>query len=137
VNRDASRASATSVTTLIRALVIALALVEAGWMTFDGGRAFVVGDYVTPSTGAHAGELGPWHHVAEAVGIEPRSDLMKAIFVGYGVAWLMVIGGFMRRLPWAPTAMMVAAFGALWYLPIGTVCSILQIVGLLWLRRSA
>ena len=121
---------------LVRALVIGLAIIEAGWMMFDGSRALVVGDYVTPRTGAHAGELGPWHHVVEAVGIEPRSSLMKAIFVAYGFAWLMVIVGFVRRLPWAPTAMLVAAVGALWYLPVGTAFSTAQIAGLLWLRRN-
>lgn len=122
---------------IVRALVTALALLEAGWMTFDGTRALVVGDYVTPSTGAHAGELGPWHRVVEAVGIEPRSTFMKTIFVVYGFAWLMVIAAFVRRLPWAPTAMLVAAVGALWYLPVGTACSMLQIAGLLWLRRRS
>ena len=121
---------------LVRALVIGLAIIEAGWMTFDGSRALVVGDYITPRTGAHAGELGPWHHVVEAVGIEPRSTLMKTIFVAYGFAWLMVIVGFVRRLPWAPTAMLVAAVGALWYLPVGTVLSIAQIAGLLGLRHN-
>ena len=36
-----------------------LAGVEAGWMVFDGTRALVVGDYVTPSSEEHAGEPGP------------------------------------------------------------------------------
>ena len=32
-------------------LVMALVLLNGGWMAFDGGRALVVGDYVTPKTG--------------------------------------------------------------------------------------
>jgi len=122
--------------TIVRALVVGLALIEACWMTFDGGRALVVGDYVTPRTGAHAGQLGPWHHVVSAVGIAPRSTLMKTIFVTYGAAWLVIVLAFVRMAPWAPAAMLIAAIGALWYLPVGTVCSILQIVGLIWLRRE-
>jgi hypothetical protein len=121
----------------VRALVIGLALIQAGWMTFDGSRALVVGDYVTPRTGVHAGQLGPWHQLVTAVGIAPRSTLMKSIFVIYGVIWLVLILAFMRSVPWAPTAMLMAAIGALWYLPVGTVCSMLQIAGLLWLRRTA
>jgi hypothetical protein len=122
---------------IVRALVIGLALIEAGWMTFDGSRALVVGDYVTPRSGTHAGQLGPWHHVVTAVGIAPRSTLMKTIFVTYGVIWLVVVLGFMRKASWATAAMLVAAIGALWYLPVGTVCSILQIAGLIWLSRTA
>ena len=61
---------------------------------------------------------------------------MKTIFVTYGVIWLVLIVGFVRKAPWAPGAMLVAAIGALWYLPVGTVCSMLQIVGLIWLRRA-
>jgi hypothetical protein len=121
---------------IVRILVLLLALSEAGWMTFDGTRALTVGDYVTPSSGPHAGELGPWRHVVSAVGIAPRSTLMKSIFVVYGVTWLVVIVAFVRGATWAWTAMMIAAAGALWYLPIGTVASAVQIAGLIWLRRN-
>jgi len=121
----------------VRAAVLVLALIEAGWMSFDGTRALTVGDYVTAKTGPRAGELGPWQHVVRAIGIAPRSILMKVIFVVYGVMWLLILVAFLRRAPWAGDAMMIAALGALWYLPIGTVCSVFQIAGLLWLRRTA
>jgi len=106
-------------------------------MTYDGARALTVGDYVTPQSGPYAGQLGPWHRVVSAVGIAPRSSLMKIIFVVYGVGWLIIAAGFMRNSPWASIAMMIAAVGTLWYLPAGTVCSIIQVAGLLWLRRAA
>ena len=122
--------------TVLRGIVVTLAFVEAGWMTFDGTRALTIGDYVTPRSGPQAGQLGPWHYVVSAVGIAPRSTLMKTIFVVYGVAWLGVIAAFLRGATWAPTAMLVAAAGALWYLPIGTACSLVQIALLLWLRRA-
>ena len=61
-------------------IIVLLAVTEAGWMTFDGLRALVVGDYVTPKTGEWAGQLGPWSRLVSAVGIEPRSTLMKCIF---------------------------------------------------------
>lgn len=110
-----------------RWVVTGLAGVEAGWMVFDGGRALVVGDYVTPGSGEHAGELGPWSRVAEAVGIAPRSTAMKLIFVGYGSVWLIVAGAFARGRRWAGPAMAAAAAGSLWYLPIGTAASVVQL----------
>jgi len=120
----------------IRALVLILGLVEGSWMTFDGTRALIVGDYVTPSTGAHAGELGPWNHLVKAVGIPPRSTAMKLIFVAYGLVWLIVSIAFAFHAPWAWRVMLIAAFATLWYLPVGTVLGILQIIALIGVRRS-
>jgi hypothetical protein len=112
-------------------VVLGLALVEGGWLAFDGGRALVVGDYVTPSSGPHAGQLGSWSKVVAAVGIEPRSTLMKSIHLILGIAWLVVMVGFALQLPWAHTGMLVCAVLGLWYLPFGTLLSIVQIVLLL------
>jgi hypothetical protein len=117
-------------------LVVILGLVEGSWMTFDGTRALMVGDYVTPSSGAHAGELGPWNHLVKAVGIPPRSTVMKLIFVAYGLAWLIISIAFAFHEPWAWRAMVIAAFATLWYLPVGTVFGVLQIMALIWVRRS-
>jgi hypothetical protein len=119
-------------------IIIALALLEAGWMTFDGARALTVGDYVTPQEGPHAGQLGPWTSLVKAVGIEPRSTLMKSIFLIYGIAWLTIIVCFASGLPWAWSAMLALAIGSLWYLPVGTACAVIQLVLLaLWRGRVA
>jgi hypothetical protein len=111
-----------------------MALAEGLWMTFDGTRALTVGDYVTPRS--RPGELGPWHYLVESVGIAPRSTLMKAIFVVFGVSWLIVAGALVRRASWAPSATLAAAILTLWYLPVGTVFAVVQIVLLLLLRRN-
>ena len=119
-------------------IVIALlALIEAGWMLFDGARALIVGDYITPRSGPYAGQLGAWSRVVSAVGIEPRSTLMKSIFAVYGALWLLVIAAFLLGRPWARPAMLTAAAGALWYLPAGTLLSAVQIVLLLVFSRVA
>jgi hypothetical protein len=111
----------------LRWIIILLALQEAGWMTLDGSRALIVGDYVTPARGRHAGQLGPWSKVATAVGIQPRSTLMKTIFVVYGVVWLLVTTCFMFKFSWAWYGMLTLAVGSLWYLPVGTAFSVIQI----------
>lgn len=109
-------------------VVLALALIESGWLAFDGGRALVVGDYITPRSGHHAGRLGPWAEVMSAVGIEPRSTLMKSIHLALGIAWLVVMLCFALGLPWARFGMLVCAVLGLWYLPFGTLLSVLQIM---------
>jgi len=123
--------------TWLRVVVVVLGLIEGAWMTFDGTRALIVGDYVTPSSGAHAGQLGPWNYVVKAVGIPPRSTAMKLIFVIYGLVWLIISLGYAREAVWAPPAMLIAAIATLWYLPVGTIVGIVQLAALIWLRRSA
>jgi hypothetical protein len=112
-------------------IVVALALFVAGWFAFEGGRALVVGDYITPKSGEYAGQLGPWSKVVSAVGIEPRSTLMKSIFLVFGVVWIGITICFILKLHWTWWAMLLAAAGSLWYLPFGTLLGIVQIILLL------
>lgn len=120
-------------------IVVSLAVVEGGWLAFDGGHALVTGDYVTPSSGQHAGQLAPWSKLVSAVGIEPRSTLMKSIHLVLGVVWVVAIFCYIVGVPWAWSAMLVCAVLGLWYLPFGTLLSAVQIAVLLLpaLRRSA
>lgn len=112
-------------------IVIVLALVEGGWFAFDGAHAFARGDYVTPRSGPYAGQLGPWSKLVEKVGIPPRSTLMKAIHVGLGAAWLVALVAFALGQAWAWKAMLACAVAGLWYLPFGTLLSVIQIALLL------
>lgn len=117
----------------LRWVVVVLAFMEAGWMTFDGLRALIVGDYVTPKSGEYAGQSGPWTKIVAALGIEPRSTLVKTIFVVYGATWLIVIACFALQRPWAWWGMLIASVASLWYLWVGTVTSAILIVLLLLL----
>lgn len=112
-------------------IVVVLALVEGGWLALDGGHALVTGDYVTPSSGPHAGELGLWSKVVAAVGIAPRSTFMKSVHLIIGSIWIVMIVCFVARLSWAWTGMLVCAVAGMWYLPFGTLLSVIQILLLL------
>ncbi len=112
-------------------IVAALVVLNGGWMAFDGTRALIVGDYITPRTGQYAGQLGPWSNVVQAAGIPPRSTLMKSIFVVYGLAYLIVMVAFLLKTSWAWSAMLIVAVLGLWYLPFGTLTNLIVIVLLL------
>ena len=116
-------------------IVVVLVLLTAGWMLFDGTRALITGDYVTPKTGEYAGQLGPWANLVRTVGIEPRSTLMKSIFVAYGLIALVVAVCFALGAPWARVAMIVVCASGLWFLPIGTATNLIALVFLLTTRR--
>jgi len=120
---------------VLRGCIVLLALAPGIFMTFDGLRALVVGDYVTPTTGPFAGQLGPWSGVVSAAGVEPRSAVMKTVFVIFGVTWLSATAGFLIRARWSTGALAGLAVATLWYLPVGTLVSILVLIGLAILRR--
>lgn len=115
----------------LRWVIVALAVLGAGYMVVDGTRALVRGDYFTPTSGEHAGELGPWARIVRAVGVEPRSTGMKAFFVFYGAAWLAVTAAFALGAGWSWVAMLALAIGSLWYLIPGTLLSAVIIALLL------
>ena len=115
--------------------IIILVAFTAGWMLFDGTRALITGDYTTPSSGEYAGQLGPWSNLVKAAGIEPRSTLMKLIFVGYGLAALTVLVCFAFSLSWARMALMIVCILGLWFLPVGTITNLISLILLLIGRR--
>jgi hypothetical protein len=122
---------------MLKYIVIAMALMEAGWMTFDGSHALLTGDYITPKHGLVAGQLGPWTKPVLLAGIEPRSTTMKMIFVIYGGLWLGVTVGFALGFRWSRPAMLLFAGFSLWYLPVGTAFSVIQVLLLaLMIRRT-
>ncbi len=117
-------------------LALVLTFLRSAWMTFDGVRALTIGDYVTPQEGPYAGQLGPWSHVVDAIGIPPRSLTMKWIFVALGLLGLMaaVVALAGVRGGWA--SIVALAVATLWYLPIGTTCSVLVILSLALRHRG-
>jgi hypothetical protein len=112
--------------------VVVLGIILGGWLTFDGGRAVLVGDYVTAQSGPQAGQLGPWSKLVAAVGLDPRSVAVKLAHIILGLLWLGATGCFVARLPWAWGVLVGCAIASLWYLPFGTVIGIVEL-GLLML----
>jgi hypothetical protein len=113
-------------------IIIALAMLQGAWLVFDGVRAFTVGDYVTATSGPRAGQLGPWSKIVAAVGFEPRGMPVKLLHVGCGVAWMVAGTCFALGATFAWRLVLVCAVCTLWYLPIGTVASLI-VLGLLFL----
>lgn len=117
-----------------RYIVLALALVQGCWLTLDGGRALTVGDYFTPRSGVHAGQLGPWAGVASSFGVAPRGLLMKSLYFGDGLLWLSAFLAMALRQSRGRWLTIVAAVATLWFVPFGTLSSAIVIVLLLFGR---
>ena len=99
---------------------------------FAGAHGLITGDYVTPSSGEFAGQLGPWSKLVEAIGLDPRSYVVMGIHLALGCVWLSFATAWALRASWASwSGTMACTIGALWYLPFGTLLSAVQIA-LLW-----
>ena len=112
-------------------VVVAIALLVGGFMAFDGARALVTGDYISPESGRYAGTLGPWSGIVEAVGVDPRSSLMKSVFLLYGVLYLGATAAWVFGASRAWLAVVLMAALGLWYVPFGTLLNAVAIVLLL------
>jgi hypothetical protein len=112
-------------------MVLALALFQGGWLVFDGGRALILGDYVTPTSGPRAGQLGPWSRLVAAAGFEPRSRFIKSFHLFLGGAWLIGLATFLIRPASGWWIILFCGVGTLWYLPIGTLASLVVLALLL------
>lgn len=121
--------------TWLKWVVAAIGILMGSWMMFDGGRALVKGDYVTPREGPYAGQLGPWAKLVRGVGLEPRSSGVKGTFVVLGLSWLLMAIGHATGARWSWPGLVVLSLLSLWYLPVGTVLAVVELV-LLFLLRS-
>ena len=115
-------------------VIVVMALSQAAWMVFDGSWALLYGDYVISAGETPGGRPPPWARALSRAGISPQAHLVKAGFVVYGLAWLVVLTAFAGGTEWASQAMLWLALGSLWYLNVGAVTSSLIALSLIALE---
>ena len=113
---------------VLKWIAVVLCVVQGGYMLVDGMKALVTGSYITPGSGDHAGQLGPWAGLVGRVGIPPESVGMKLTFVILGLAWLAAAIGLGFEGSWSWIAALIVAITSLWYLVPGTVISVILLI---------
>ena len=108
-------------------IIAGIAFLIGAWLTFDGTRALVTGNYTTAKSGPHAGQLGPWSRVVAALGIDPIGQPMKYLHVALGVAWLASMLAFVFNPPLGRGMIAISSLCSLWYLPLGTILSLVEL----------
>ena len=104
------------------------ALFQGGYMVFDGIHEITTGAYFGKS-------LGPWAQLTCALGISPRA--MAPVFVILGSLWVVALLAFLLRLDASIRLLGAAAVLSLFYIPIGTILSILVLLLLVFGRPRA
>ena len=108
----------------MRIVIVIIAIVLGGWLTVDGTRALFLGDYFTAS----GDRLGPWARLVTAIGVDPRSFAMKCVHAALGVAWLLSAILFISRVAIGWHVLLGCSILTLWYLPLGTLLSVVEIL---------
>lgn len=106
---------------MIAWILFILALLNGGWMIFDGVHVLRHGKYFGPDV------PGPWRHGVEALGLDPLQ--LGPVFVALGLGW--IVAAFLAKTGATDVALIAAAVLSLWYLPLGTVISIVVLALLL------
>lgn len=96
-----------------------------------GARAPATGSYTTPSSGADAGQLGPWSKLVANAGLRPNGLMLKLTPIILGASWLLFGFLWFRGVSFAWWPLLLTTMLSLWFLPFGTIAG--AVVGLLLL----
>ncbi len=113
---------------LAKVVFAGVALINGGWMLFDGIHVLIKGKYFGPP------EPGPWSKIVAKVGLNPFS--LGPVFVVLGVLWIAATLGILQGIGWAWALAVLTAILSLWYIPIGTALSIIALIILLVFKAS-
>jgi hypothetical protein len=121
---------------ILKWIIIILATLNFGYMTYYGSRALMMGSDMQTPIGEYAGNTCSWQDVVSVVGIVPGSTLMNYIFLIWGSLGLIIMVSYAMEVRNAQKALLIINVLSLWYLLPGTIISMLQIVLLFILRNK-
>ncbi len=112
---------------MMKILITILAILNGGYMLLDGIYVLLKGKYIGSE------RPGPWSLLFEKLNI----DVFKLgpLFITFGILWLIWIYGLWANQQWTFTFGILISVLTLWYLPIGTLISLI-IVGILIFARQ-
>lgn len=105
-----------------------IALLVGGWMIFDGIHVLATGKYFGPE------KPGLWSDLVAAIGVDPFK--LGPLFIAFGVLWFLFLAAMLLRQSWGWQPALLTAVLTLWYLPVGTVLSLLYILLLIHSRST-
>ena len=111
---------------ILKAILAVITIVVGGFMLLDGTRKILTGSYF-------GGSLGPWSRLVSRAGFDPHR--FGPVFAVLGLAWFVALAGLLLRTRWGWPAALLIAIATLWYLPIGTLLSLIYAGLLLWQRK--
>ena len=112
----------------MKVLIILLGFLNGAYMLADGIYVMINGKYIGPA------KPGPWGELFYRLGI----DVFKLgpLFIVFGAAWLFWVYGIWTRQSWTHKVGIISSILTLWYLPVGTIFSLIILLVLLFSRKK-
>ena len=104
----------------LKIILALIAVLNGVWMIFDGIHVLMKGKYFGPA------EPGPWSKIVSAIGLEPFS--LGVLFIIFGLAWITSLLGLFSSTGWGWYFAVCIAIATLWYVPVGTILSIIYLI---------
>jgi hypothetical protein len=109
-------------------IVIVLGVITGGFMLIDGIHVLLKGKYIGPP------EPGPWASLFYKL----KVDVFKLgpLFIAFGLAWLLFVASLWMQRSWSFPLGVAVAVLTLWYLPVGTLISVIVLIVLFAARTK-
>lgn len=112
----------------MKTLVSILAFLNGGYMLLDGIFVLMKGKYIGPE------KPGPWAKIFYQLDVNVFK--LGPLFIAFGIAWIIWLAGFLTNQGWAYAAGIVFSILTLWYLPAGTLFSLIILLVLFFARKK-
>lgn len=113
----------------MKILLIIIAFIAGGFMLLDGIYVMLNGKYIGPD------KPGPWANLFYKLNVNVFK--LGPLFVTYGLVWLIFLYGVITSQAWACKLGLIISLLTLWYLPVGTLLSLIVLAVLLLARQKA
>ncbi len=112
----------------MKTLVTIIGILNGGYMLLDGIYVILKGKFLGPE------KPGPWANLFYKLNI----DVFKLgpMFIIFGLLWLTWLVAFWTNQNWTHMFGLIMAIITLWYLPLGTILSLIFICVLLFARQK-
>lgn len=112
----------------MKILITILGLLNGGYMLLDGIYITINGRYIGTD------RPGPWAEMFYKLKIDVYK--LGGLFIFYGILWLIWLYALWTNKDWAYLYGLFVSIITLWYLPIGTLFSLIIVVILIFARTK-
>jgi hypothetical protein len=112
----------------MKVIILLLSLLNGIFMLLDGIYVLVKGKYIGPD------KPGPWANIFYKLNVNVFG--LGPLFISFGLLWLTFTFGLVTKLTWAHMLGILLSIATLWYLPFGTLISIVILALLITGKRK-
>ena len=112
----------------MKTLITILGILNGGYMLLDGIYVMLKGKYIGPE------KPGPWANLFYKFDVNVFK--LGPVFVIFGLAWLIWLYALWTNQQWAYALGIAISILTLWYLPVGTLFSVVILITLLLARKK-